>query len=50
LFAVLGEEGDGDPGHDSILCVHGHATNFQRRSQVTFVTKDRGEAASFGRL
>jgi hypothetical protein len=39
LFAVLGEEGDGDPGHDSILCVHGHATNFQRRSQVTFVTK-----------
>ncbi len=38
LFAVLGEKGDGDPGHDSILSAHGHATNFQRPGQVTFVT------------
>jgi hypothetical protein len=37
LFAVLGEEGDGDPGHDSILSVHCYATNFQRRGQMTFV-------------
>lgn len=37
LFAVLGQDGDGDPGHDSILSVHCHATNFQRRSQMTFV-------------
>ena len=37
LFAVLGQEGDGDPGHDSILSVHCHATNFQRPSQMTFV-------------
>jgi hypothetical protein len=28
LFAVLGKERDGDPGHDSILSVHCHATNF----------------------
>jgi len=40
LFAVLGEEGDGDPGHDSILGVHCHATNFQRRGQMTFVIED----------
>jgi hypothetical protein len=39
FFAVLGEEGDGDPGHDSILSVHCNATNFQRRDQVTFVIK-----------
>jgi hypothetical protein len=37
LFAVLGKKGDGDPGHDSILSVHCHATNFQRRGKVTFV-------------
>jgi len=47
LFAVLGQEGDCDPGHDSLLSVHGHATNFQLRSQVTFVI-ERGRRS--GRL
>jgi hypothetical protein len=39
LFAILGQEGDGDAGHDSLLflSVHCHATNFQRWGQVTFV-------------
>jgi hypothetical protein len=44
LFAVLGEEGDGDPGHDSILGVQCHATNFQRRGQMTFVIEGNGQA------
>jgi len=39
FLAILGQEGDGDPGHDSILSVHCHATNFPRRGQVTFVIK-----------
>jgi len=39
LFAVFGEKRDGDPGHDSILSVQCHATNFQRQGQMTFVTK-----------
>jgi len=37
FFAILGEEGNGDPGHDSILGVQCHATNFQPRGQMTFV-------------
>jgi hypothetical protein len=40
LFAILSEEGDGDPGHDSILRVHYYATKFQRRGQMTFVIED----------
>ena len=40
LFAIFGEEGDGDAGHNSIiLCAHCHATNFRLRGQVTFVIK-----------
>ncbi len=52
LFAVLGKERDGDPGHDFLHCIHCHATNFQPRSQVTFVIeRDLDEAAgSWGRL
>jgi hypothetical protein len=58
LFAVLGKERDGDPGHDSILVVHYHATNFQRLSQMTFVIEGRrqtkrqvnGECSIGGRI
>ena len=46
LFAILSEEGDGDPGHDSILGVQCHATNFQRRGQMTFVTKMTSDEAA----
>jgi len=50
LFAVLGKEGDSDPGHDSILSVHSHATNFQRpgpsdlRNRKGLQTKRRSPA------
>jgi hypothetical protein len=37
LLAVFGKEGDGDSGHSLFLCVHCHATDFQRRGQMTFV-------------
>jgi hypothetical protein len=43
LFAIFGKKGDSDPGHDSILSVHCHATNFQHRGQVTFVTEGDGQ-------
>ena len=48
LFAVLRKEGNGDPGHDSILGVQCHATNFQRRGQMTFVIE--GDHRRNGRL
>jgi hypothetical protein len=46
LFAIFSEKGDGDPGHDSILGVQCHATNFQRRGQMTFVTKTTSDEAA----
>jgi hypothetical protein len=49
LFAVLREEGDSDPGHGSILGVHCHATNFQRRGQMTFVIEERTSDEMAGR-
>src|SRR5450759_1678558 len=49
FFAVLGQEGDGDPGHDSILSVHYHATNFQRRGQMTFVIEGGTSDEAAGR-
>ncbi len=46
LFAVLGEDGDCDSVHESILRVQGHVTNFPRRNQVTFVIGNRKERRS----
>ncbi len=37
LLAILGEDGDGDALHDSVLGVQGHATSFLRWGQVTIV-------------
>ena len=54
LFAILRQEGNCDPGHDSILCVLCHATNFQRRGQMTFVieggTSDENGRSMAGRF
>src|SRR6266849_3930859 len=49
LFAVLREDGDGYPVHESILALHGHATNFLYRGQMTFVIEGEtsGELAGW---
>ena len=48
LFAILGKDGDGYPVHESILAVHGHATNFLPQDQVTFVIEGTSGATSRG--
>ena len=37
LFAILGQDGDGDSVHESIIAVHSHAKNFLRQPAMTFV-------------
>src|SRR5207253_7695240 len=43
LFAVLGEDGDGYPMHESVLGLQGHATNFLPPGQMTFVIEGKLE-------